>query len=196
MTRLIQLTAAAAAALVLSGCATMTASSHVERGLNFTQYRTYDWGPADALPTGDPRLDKDPFFQDHVEGALEKGMAARGYERATSTTPDLLIHYHASISQRIDAARVDRDRGYCYDDGCQARVIEYEAGTLVLDVVDTKTNRVVWRGWAQDTVEGVLGNEDRTAKKIDESVRRMLERLPRGGGRPNVVPEVRLGSAR
>ncbi len=179
MLRLIRLAAVAASALAVTGCATMNVSSHVQRDLDFTQYRTYDWGPADALPRGDPRLDKNPFFQDHVQGAVEKQLAAKGFERSTSGTPDLLIHYHASITQRIDVNRVDREYGYCYDKDCQARVIEYEAGTLVLDIVEARTSRVIWRGWAQDSVEGVLDNRDRMARKIDEAVRRMLERLPR-----------------
>ena len=179
MRRLLRLAATALSAFALSGCATMSVSSHVQRGLDFGHYRTYDWGPADALPTGDPRLDKNPFFQDHVQGAVEKQLAAKGFEIATSGTPDLLIHYHASITQRIDVNRLDREYGYCYDENCQARVIEYEAGTLVLDIVDARTNRVIWRGWAQDTVEDILDNQDRMAQKIDEAVRRMLERFPR-----------------
>ena len=180
MRRLLQFAAVAASALGVMGCATMNVSSHATRGLDFSHYRTYDWGPADALPTGDPRLDQNPFFQDHVQGAVEKQLAAKGFERSTSETPDLLIHYHASINQRIDVNRIDRDYGYCYDENCQVRVIEYEAGTLVLDLVDTRTNRLVWRGWAQDSVEGVLTNQDRMARNIDEAVRRMLRRLPRG----------------
>ena len=170
------------AALAVAGCATtMNVSSHVQSGLDFTQYHTYDWGPADALPTGDPRLDKDPFFRDHMQGAVEKQMAAKGFERAKlGTPPDLLIHYHANITQRIDVNRVDREYGYCYDENCQARVIEYEAGTLVLDIVDPHTKTVIWRGWAQDSVEDMLDNQDKMARKIDEAVRRMLERVPRG----------------
>jgi hypothetical protein len=158
----------------------MSVSSHAERGLDFAQYRTYDWGPADALPTGDPRLDKNPFFQDHLQGAVERQLAAKGFARSASGTPDLLIHYHASISQRIDVNRLDREYGYCYDENCLVRVIEYEAGTLVLDIVDTRTNRLIWRGWAQENVEGVIDNQDRMARSIDEAVRRMLRRLPRG----------------
>ena len=69
------LTLAAIVATAVTACATMNVSSHVERGLDITKYHTYEWGPADALPTGDPRLDKDPFFKDHVEGAVEKSMA-------------------------------------------------------------------------------------------------------------------------
>jgi hypothetical protein len=150
-------------------------------GLDVTRYRTFDWGPADALPTGDPRLDKDPFFKDHVEGAVEKQMTLKGFERAAApASADLLIHYHASIDERIDVNKVDSRYGYCYGEDCGVAIFEYEAGTLVLDIVDTRTNRVIWRGWAQDSVEGVLGNQDRMARKIDEAVRRMFERFPRG----------------
>ena len=154
MLRPLKLAAVALAALASTGCASaMNVSSHIERGLDFTQYRTYDWGPADALPTGDPRLDQDVFFKDRVQGAVERGLASKGLQMSTSGTPDLLIHYHAHISQRIDADRVDRRLGYCYGADCQPDLLEYEAGTLVLDVVDTRTNRVIWRGWARDSVE-------------------------------------------
>ena len=181
MLRFGRLMAAAIFSFAAVGCATMTVSSHVQSGIDFTRYRTYDWGPADALPTGDPRLDKNPFFQDHVQGAVEKRLAARGFERSASGTADLLIHYHASIDQRIDPYRADQQRGYCYESDCKATVLNYEAGTLVLDIVDTRTNRVIWRGWAQDSIERVLDHRDRMARKIDEAVRRMVQRLPRGG---------------
>ena len=179
MRRFIRWAVVGISAVAAAGCATtMTVSSHVDRGMNFARYRTYDWGPADALPTGDPRLDKNPFFKDHVEGAVEKQLAARGLEMSTSGTPDLLIHYHASITQRLDVNRVDRRYGHCSGVDCPSDVIEYEAGTLVLDIVDSHTNRVIWRGWAQDTVEGVLDNEDRMARKINEAITRMLAMLP------------------
>ena len=72
---------------IAAGCAvTMSVSSHVDRSLDFARYRTFDWGPADALPTGDPRLDRDPFFKDHVQGAVERGLAARGMELTSSST--------------------------------------------------------------------------------------------------------------
>lgn len=178
--RLMQVTMVAGVALAVTGCAeTMTVGSHVERDLNFAQYRTYDWGPADALPTGDPRLDKDPFFKDQVQGAVERQLASRGLELAASGTPDLRIHYHANITQRIDVNSVDRTYGYCSGDDCRGGVTEYEAGTLVLDLMDARTNRLVWRGWAQNSVEDLLDNPDRMARAIDDAVTRMLRQLPR-----------------
>jgi Domain of unknown function (DUF4136) len=50
---------------------------------------------------------------------------------------------------------------------------------LVVDIIDQRTDRLIWRGWAQDSVEGVLGNRNRLKRKIDEGVTRMFERLPR-----------------
>src|SRR5262245_32433590 len=147
------LRASAIAVLVVatSACATMMVSSHVRHDVDFAQYRTFEWGPPDALPTGDPRLDTSPFFNDHMQGAVEKQLAARGIELSSDGLPDLLVHYHANVSQRVDVNRVDQRYGYCYAEDCGVRVMEYEAGTLVLDVVDARTNRVVWRGWAQDS---------------------------------------------
>ena len=52
-------------------------------------------------------------------------------------------------------------------------MIECEAGTLVVDIVDARTDRLIC--WAQDSVEGVLGNRDRLGRKIDEGVTRMFE---------------------
>jgi hypothetical protein len=170
--------AVALGALAVTGCATMTVSSHVRSGIDFSRYDTYDWGPADALPTGDARLDRDPFFKDHLLGAVEKHLAARGLERSSSDTPDLLIHYHASINRRVNVFGVDREHGYCFDDECKAWVNDYEAGTLVLDLVDRRSNRVIWRGWAQDSVEDMLNDRDRMAQKIDEAVARMMALFP------------------
>jgi len=182
MSRLLRWTALAAFTVASTGCATMTVGSHLERGLDFTVYRSFDWGPTDALPTGDPRLDKDPFFKDHLEGAVEKQLALKGFERAAPGSADLLIHYHASINNRIDVNKMDSRYGYCYGEDCNATVVEYEAGTLVIDVVDARTKKVIWRGWAQDSVEDVLGNQTRMARQIDEAVIRMLESFPRGSG--------------
>ena len=159
----------------LAGCATLTVSSHIE------QFVTYDWGPPDNLPVGDPRLDNNQFFRDYLEGTIEKQLAAKGFERAANAEPDLLIHYHASVSQKVDVYEDDRPYGYCYGDNCNARVVDFEQGTLVIDVVDRKTNKVVWRGWAQDTMTGVIDNQDRLEKQVDEGVMKMMLLLPRGG---------------
>ena len=163
-----------------AGCAVMTVSSHIERNVNFAEYLTYDWGPPDNLPVGDPRLDNNPFFQDYLQGAIEKKLAARGYERALNGESDLLVHYHASVNQKVDVYEADAPYGYCYGN-CETRVVDYEQGTLVVDLVDRKTNKVVWRGWSQDAMNGVIDNQDRLERQVDEGVTKMMQLLPKGG---------------
>lgn len=164
----------------LAGCATLTVSSHIERNVDFSQFVTYDWGPPDNLPVGDPRLDNNQFFRDYLRGAIERKLAANGFELAADGEPDLLVHYHASVNQRVDVYGADQPYGYCYQN-CDARVVEFEQGTLVVDLVDRRTNKVVWRGWAQDTMTGVIDNQDRLEAQVEEGVSRMMLLLPRGG---------------
>ena len=179
--RRVTLVITALTALAFAGCATMNVSSHIERNVNFVDYVTYDWGPPDNLPVGDPRLDNNPFFNDYLQGAIEKQLAAKGYARAdVGSSPDLLIHYHASVNQRMDVYTVDNSYGYCYGN-CEPQVADYEQGTLVVDIVDSKSSKVVWRGWAQDTMNGVIDNQQRLEKQVDEGVTKMMLLLPRGG---------------
>jgi hypothetical protein len=180
MSRLSKFTIAAIGTLAITGCATMNVSSHVQRGLDVSRYHTYDWGPADALPVGDPRLEQDPFFQDHLRGEVEKAMTLHGFEwSAAGERADLLLHYHANISERLDVDRLDVQRGYCGENGCDVPTLRYEAGTLVIDVIDARTNRLIWRGWAQSAVKDMLANQDTMARQINEAIARMFEEFPK-----------------
>ncbi len=183
MRHLSGLVAATTAALVLAGCAsTMTVSSHVQYGIDFANYRTYTWGPPDELPVGDPRLDADPFFHDHMQGAVERRLATRGFILSEDKrTSDLVMHYHAAINHRMDVNRFDHEHGYCYDADCSVRVMDIEAGPIVLDIIDARTNRLLWRGWAETGVDDMLQNRDKMARRIDEAAQRMLAQLPRSG---------------
>ena len=176
MRRLFRCAGVGISALALTGCATMNVGSHVERGLGFAQYRTYDWDVRDALPAGDPRLEKNGFYSDHVEGAIEKQLGARGLARSASGKPDLLIHYHASTTRRIGLNQ--NQACSCDDEDCRTGVVEHETVTLVLDVVDARTNRMIWRGWAQHGMDRLLGNPPRMARTIEEAVTRTVKRLP------------------
>lgn len=165
-----------AAATLTARATSMTVGSHVDQDLDLSRFRTFDWGPADALPTGDARLDRNPYFRDRIQGAVEKGLAARGFQLIErGETADLLIHYHANISQRVN---VDRAYGSCSQADCPPDLVEYEAGTLILDVVDARTDRLVWRGWARTSVEDLLHKPDVMATTINETVARILLRLP------------------
>lgn len=160
--------------LGLAGCAPMRVHSFLERGVDFTQYRTYGWAPDDQLVTGDPRLDNNPFFLDRLQADVDQQLADRGFEKTATGTPQLVLHYHARIDQRLDLNSADQELGYC--DHCEPSV--YDAGTILLDFVDARTSKLVWRGWAEGSMDGYIDNQSWMELKIDDAVTRILARLP------------------
>ena len=166
-------------AAAAAGCITLIpVSSHVDRGADFTRYRTYAWGPADALPVTDPRLRDNPFFIDDLHGAIDSELQSRGLLRATSERADLLVHFHAAVNERLEVpARAERFRE-CAGQDCPATVTTFEAGTLVIDVLDTWSNSVVWRGWAEHRIEDMVDDPQLAGRRVRDAVHRMMERLP------------------
>ena len=177
LSRPLRLATLAVAALALTGCAPRNVGSFLERGSDFARYRTYSWAPAGAQETGDPRLDNNPFFHERIQADVEKQLAARGFERTASGEPDLLIHYHASISQRIEVNDIGEENGSCRD-GDDCRPYVYEAGSLVIDFLEARTGKLVWRGWSEDSVDGAIDNQQLMEQSIDKAVARILQRLP------------------
>jgi hypothetical protein len=104
-------------------------------------------------------------------------LSGRGFEKATSATPDLLIHYHANVTQEIHVGH--RDRGDRERGGFDRDPYVYDAGTLVIDLIDPRTETLVWRGWATGSLEGAIDDQAWMDARIDEAVTRILERLPR-----------------
>jgi hypothetical protein len=145
-------------------------------GAPFT-YRTYAWVPDDTVATGDPRVDSnrffsDRFFSDQVRSSVDHELANRGFEKTTFTTSDLLVHFHATFTQEIAIASADR---FEHCDNCAATI--YDAGTLVIDLVDARTSRLVWRGWAGQ-LPAVIENQDWMEEMIDWAVAQIMKKLP------------------
>jgi hypothetical protein len=161
-------------AVLAAGCATLQVSSFVERGADLSRFRSFDWGPREGLDTGDPRLDNNPFFENRVKSQVESTLAARGYMKL-DTRSDLIVHYHARVNQRFDTGTHDLT-GSC--DGADCRPFVYDAGTLVIDLVDRTSNRLVWRGWADGTLDGAIDNQRWMEQRVDEAVTKILARLP------------------
>jgi hypothetical protein len=161
--------------LAVTACATMNVDSYAERGFDPKQYRTYAWGPNDQGSTGDPRLDNNEFFDTEVKADVDRVLAAKGFVKAVGQ-PDVIVHYHANFSQEIDVRNLDRDYRYCEQFDCRPYV--YDAGTLFIDLVDPRTNRIVWRGWAEGSVEDIIDDQDALDRRVEEAVDLIAEELP------------------
>ncbi|HUR34418.1 MAG TPA: DUF4136 domain-containing protein [Vicinamibacterales bacterium] len=173
---MLRLSLAAALALALTACAPMSVNSFVERHADLATYRTFMWGPPDAAGTGDPRLDNNRFFDERVRAQVEVALERHGLEKLSSGMPDLLVHYHANFEQDIDARQLDPRYSYCAAGDCRPFV--YDKGTLFVDLVDPRGNRLIWRGWAEGAVNGVVDNQAWMESRVDEAIARILRRLP------------------
>jgi len=167
----VTLGAVAAALVVAAGCAPIRAHAFAESGTAFS-FRTYAWAIEDAVPTGDPRLDNNRFFSERVRNSVERELDGRGFEKTERGSSDLLVHYHATITQEVEIASTDRF-DHCYNCGTSI----YDAGTLVIDLVDAHTSRLIWRGWVEN-VDPVIDNQDWMEETIDRAVSQIMKKLP------------------
>ena len=165
--------------VTLNACATLRVNSYLERGADFARYRSYAWQRSDVFSTGDPRLDNNRFFTGRVESAVERQLSGRGFEKTGADTADLVIHIHARVDQRLDTNAIDQEYGRCDAEECRPRV--YDAGTLLLDFIDTRTNTLAWRGWAEGSLDGVIDDQQWMEETIDRAVEKILARLPPPG---------------
>jgi len=160
--------------LTAAGCSAVTSGSYLRTEVDLSRYTTFGWGAPDETPTGDPRLDNNPFFNDRVRAEIDEGLTTRGYTLVSSGTADLVVHVHTSVSQQIDTQQFDQE--YCTQGDCQPFV--YDAGSLVVDLVDPASSTLVWRGWADSAFGELINSQPAMERRIEESVAQILARLP------------------
>jgi hypothetical protein len=74
----------------------------------------------------------------------------------------------------MDVIQTDRARGYQTDTVAYA---EWEEGTIVVDVVEAASKRVIWRGWARSDLAGVLSDPHTMDRYVQEVIHKMFERF-------------------
>jgi hypothetical protein len=163
--------------IAVPACAPVRVNSYTESNVDFARYTSYGWASMTDQATGDARLDSNPFFHERVVAAVERQLARRGFEKVATGNAELTVHYHLSVSDTLDVNGIDRRSGYCGAGDCGAFV--YQSGTLLFDLVDTRTNRLIWRSWADHSIDVMLSRQDVMESTIDDLVTRIFARLPR-----------------
>jgi hypothetical protein len=181
LTLLARAAALVAAVSTASACAPLRVNSYQWPGVEISEFRTFSWGAPERFATGDPRLDNNEIVRARIQRAVERGLAGRRLEPAPADAADVIVHVHARIDQRIESRAVDAELGPCAPGACGPYV--YDAGTLLIDLVDRRTNRVAWRGWAEGSLDAAIDDQARLEQAIDEAVAKILARLPGGAGR-------------
>lgn len=169
--------------LALTGCMTTREarvdSDYSYRG-NFRHYRTYDFVTGTGLTSDSSSLGES------VREAIQQRFLAQGY-RLAKRRPDMLVNFRVyqgdmkfhgfqqedlsqwikrNIEETDDTPREDRQ-------GYQPIRLLLAEGTLLVTLIDVKTNRAVWNGYASGVTvpEGPMGEV-----VLRRSVRSILDR--------------------
>jgi hypothetical protein len=139
---------------------------------NFSQYKTFMW----IKP---PKM-SDPIQAKRVMDAVNAQLTAKGLQLVSSGA-DLGIMAHAatkdehSLTTFYDGFGGWGWRGWGGPGMATTMVDTYEVGTLVLDLFDTRTKQVVWRGMSTDTLSD---KPEKNAEKINKAVEKMFKNFP------------------
>lgn len=181
--------------LLLAGCATgPQITSEADPEADFGSYRTFGFYAPLAL-------EKEGYATpttDRIKAAARAQLESRGYVY-TPEQPDLWVNLNAYMQKRTDVTSfptVDYNYYYSYrarsyfavpfwhDD---IHVRQYTEGTLNVDLVDRRKNRLVWEGIAVGRI-AKLKPEERAAR-IDSTLADIFARYPYRAG--SAAPVVR-----
>lgn len=187
---------AAGLLLAFVGCSPRVAVDTAQN-VNFSKYRTYAWMDSDVKAGKNPLYYND-IASRNVEATIEKELANKGLQKvARGRRPDLLIGYHFFVEEKTRTVSTNNGPyGSLYGPfygwgrwgyagwgpgwwgwngfGPQYRQEQYQAGTVVVDLVDFRTKRLVWRGSVQDAIN----NPARINEQLAREVRRIVEKFP------------------
>jgi hypothetical protein len=120
--------------------------------------------------------DINPIMQIRIKNALEKKLRSSAYTK--SADADLLVKYFVkNTSKKYVEECTDEYQRWEGGQTCQERVVSYEEGSIVIDLIDTRTNTIIWHGAALGPSWSSIRDPN---KKVDEVIDQLLERYFNG----------------
>lgn len=163
------------AAIALTGCASIPVNTDFERDVPFASFHSFAWRAPASRPAGSTPVWDSEIFGQRVARAVRRTLVARGYRPAAAGSADFIVTYATTQHQRVRGSTL----GFGYWTGPlffdqDIAVQSYEEGTLILDVLDARTGKVVWRGWSS----GVIDQNHMGSRTVDEVVAAILKNFP------------------
>jgi len=149
-----------------------------DRSANFVQYKTYSW---EQVKT------KDALDVDRVKSAVNAALAAKGWSQVDSGGDVSIIAVETTQEQQSLNTFYDgfgggwgwRRFGGGFGEATTT-TDTYKVGTLVVDLFETKTKQLLWRGTSSDTLSN---NSDKNIKNLDKGVEKMFKHFPPGSSK-------------
>ena len=141
-----------------------------DRTFDFTSLKTYSWLPLEEDV-------KNELVRQRIQQTVNNDLASKGY-KLVSENPDFLILAKVRSKQEAwSGSGGPYGDGYYSRGKYASRSVEIRAGTLLLDFVDAKSKKLIWRGNAVASLERIYSLEERD-KIVDEAVERILKEFP------------------
>jgi hypothetical protein len=170
--------AAALAAIALLACASQQLNVAYDPDEDFSALQSFAWFPQETRMQAENAA-RYPKQYEAANRAIEKRLQEKGYSKAARGAADFLVLYHLSLERKLDTTTINAP----YTGGTSEwevhrtapaeQVLEYAEGTLVIDVLDNRTRRLVWRGTARGRHDGVP-----QAAYVEQRVSEVLDRFP------------------
>ena len=150
-----------------------------DRGANFGQYKSYSWQQVKT---------KDALDVDRIKSAVNAALAAKGWTLVESGGDVAIIAIEMTRDQQTLNTFYDgfaggwgwrRFGGGGFGEATTTSET-YKVGTLVIDLFDTKTKQLIWRGASSDTLSN---SSDKNIKNLDKGVEKMFKNFPPGSSK-------------
>jgi hypothetical protein len=153
--------------------ATASFAQHVktdyDHSANFGQYKTYSWEKVQA---------QDPLLVDRIKDAVNSTLAAKGWTLVPSGGEAEVFAIETTQDQQsLDTFYNGFGGGRRWGGfGDATTTVEtYKVGTLVVDLFDAKTEKLIWRSSSSDTLSD---NADKNTKNLGKGVNKMFQHFP------------------
>ncbi|MBK1877601.1 DUF4136 domain-containing protein [Pelagicoccus mobilis] len=183
--RVVSLITLLIAVLALPGCKT-TSLVRVESDNSITNQiaslSTFGWVEGSTVQ-GKDRIHKIPQLDENIRAAVNAFLEIKGYVLTAPQKADMHLIYHVSLTDASESTSmgtaVSRDFEWNQEPS-EARdlVIEYERGSLLLDVMNPETGKVMWRGLVSQIVDPERPQRTRRAKAF-KNIEKLLEEFPK-----------------
>ena len=156
----------------------MKVDSKSYAAMDLSAYDTYAWSTDQEADAGHPLSAGSPLDLRLQEIARDL-LAKRGLAPVAGGEPDLQIRCIGISKEMQDIGGVKKDMGavtWVGDVGAHG-VTAYRQGTLILELVDARSEERLWAGWASDALPAVP-DPDKVGKKAEKALKKILQRLP------------------
>ena len=177
---------------VIVGCATMDIHTDYDCSADFSKLKTFAWVPDMKQESQDPRIDNE-VTDAKIRNAVEQALTAKGYQKSDAGPADFWVAYQAAIEEKLDPRMTDypyatpstrniangnfaQDLTWAYG-GSQTFLSHYEEGTLILDIVNPKDKKLMWRGTAQATLDEGKDSAKKDAR-LNANIQKIFAAFP------------------